>query len=330
MDVAFLRAPLTKSEGVVIHPLCVAPMVVAVPTGHRLALKSTREALPLKELAGEVFVVYAREQGPAIHAATVAACLTAGFTPQLGQEAPRVTSALSLVAAGLGVSIVNPALYAAVPYDPHRDFRAVTVAVSAPTVLSVHPSIAVESVEELINLIRSSPGRFSYASPGTGTPPHLIGEQFRLSLGLDLVHVPFNGAGQAVASTLAGHTAVAFSALPAAVSLIKEGKLRGLAVTGPSRAAVLSDLPTMAEQGHPEIDGEGWFAFVAPTGTPDELVMLLYREITAALSRPDMSEKLSALGFEAVNKTPEQSAKFFRSEGERWTAVIRSAGIKAE
>jgi tripartite-type tricarboxylate transporter receptor subunit TctC len=226
--------------------------------------------------------------------------------------------------------VVNPALYATVSYDPHRDFRAITVAVSAPTVLCVHPSIAAENVKGLVDLIRSSPGKFSFASPGTGTPPHLIGEHFRLSLGLDLVHVPFNSAGQAVASTLAGHTPVAFSALPPAVPLIKEGKIRGLAVTSPSRSAALPDTPTMTEEGDPEINGEGWFAFIAPAGTPEEIVALLYREIVAALSRPDIREKLAALGFEVVSKTPEESARFFRNEGERWMAVIRSAGIKTE
>src|ERR1043166_4770778 len=117
--------------------------------------------------------------------------------------------------------VVNPAMYDSVPYDPYRDFDPVTVAVSSPTVLTVHPSLPVQTVKEMVDLIKSSPGRFSFASPGTGTPPHLIGEQFRLSLDLDLVHVPFNSAGLAVGATLAGHTPVAFTSLPPAVPQIR-------------------------------------------------------------------------------------------------------------
>ena len=127
--------------------------------------------------------------------------------------------------------VVNPSMYDTVPYDPYKDFAPVTIAVSAPTVLSVNPSLPVQTVKDLVALIRSGGAKYSFASPGIGTPPHLIGEHFRLSLGLDLVHVPFNSAGQAVASTLAGHTPIAFSSLPPAVPHIREGKLHALAVT---------------------------------------------------------------------------------------------------
>ena len=164
--------------------------------------------------------------------------------------------------------VVNPAMYDTVPYDPYKDFDPVTIAVSAPTVLTVHPSLAVQTVKDLVALIRSSGTKYSFASPGIGTPPHLIGEHFRLSLGLDLVHVPFNSAGQAVASTLAGHTPIAFSSLPPAVPQIKDGKLRALAVTSKTRSPALPDVPSMAEAGYPEIEGEGWFAFIVPAGTP--------------------------------------------------------------
>ena len=145
--------------------------------------------------------------------------------------------------------VVNPAMYDTVPYDPYKDFDPVTIAVSAPTVLSVHPSLAVQTVKDLVALIRSGGTKYSFASPGTGTPPHLIAEHFRLSLGLDLVHVPFNSAGQAVASTLAGHTPIAFSSLPPAVPQIKDGKLRALAVTSKTRSPPLPDVPSMAEAG---------------------------------------------------------------------------------
>lgn len=225
--------------------------------------------------------------------------------------------------------VVNPAMYDTVPYDPYKDFDPVTIAVSAPTVLSVHPSVAVQTVKDLVTLIRSGGGKYSFASPGTGTPPHLIGEHFRLSLGLDLVHVPFNSAGQAVASTLAGHTPIVFSSLPPAVPQIKEGKLRALAVTSKTRSPALSDVPSMVETGYPEIEGEGWFAFIVPAGTPKEITAVLNREIIRVIALPDIKEKLAALGFAAVGTTPEETAALFRTESAKWAKVIREAGIKA-
>jgi tripartite-type tricarboxylate transporter receptor subunit TctC len=226
--------------------------------------------------------------------------------------------------------VVNPAMYDSVPYDPYRDFDPVTVAVSSPTVLTVHPSLPVQTVKEMVDLIKSSPGRFSFASPGTGTPPHLIGEQFRLSLDLDLVHVPFNSAGLAVGATLAGHTPVAFTSLPPAVPQIRDGKLHALAVTSKMRSQALPDVPSMAEAGYPGVVGEGWFAFIVPARTPKDIIALLQREIVAIVSLPDITEKMAELGFEAVGDTPDEAAALFRSESAKWAKVIRAANIKAK
>jgi len=225
--------------------------------------------------------------------------------------------------------VINPAMYDKVPYDPYKDFEPVTVAVSAPTVVTIHPSLAARNLTELVTLIKAGGTNYSFASPGTGTPPHLIGELFRLSLGLDLVHVPFNSAGQAVASTLAGHTPIAFTSLPPAVPQIQEGRLRALAVTSKTRSAALSEVPDTAEAGYPEIQGEGWFAFVVPAGTPMDIVTLLNREINRAMVQPDIKEKVVALGFTVIGTTPEDSATLFRAEGAKWSKVIREAGIKA-
>jgi tripartite-type tricarboxylate transporter receptor subunit TctC len=225
--------------------------------------------------------------------------------------------------------VVNPAMYDTVPYDPFKDFDPVTIAVTAPTVLSVHPSLAVQTVKDLVTLIRSDGGKYSFASPGTGTPPHLIGETFRLSLGLDLVHVPFNSAGQAVASTLAGHTPIAFTSLPPAVPQIQDGKLRGLAVTSKTRSQALPDVPSMQEAGYPEIDGEGWFAFIVTAGTPKNIIALLNREIVQIMALADIKKKMASLGFETVGNSPAEATALFKSENIKWTRIIREAGIKA-
>ncbi len=223
--------------------------------------------------------------------------------------------------------VVNPALYPRVAYDPLKDFSPVTLAVTAAVILTVHPSVPASTVKDLVALVKSNPGKYSYASPGTGTPPHLVGELFRLSLGLDIVHVPFNGGGLAIASTVAGHTPISFGSMAPAVPMVKDGTLRALAVTTKSRSPALPDVPTMTEAGYPEVAGESWFVVVVPAGTPAEIVALLHREIAKMMERPDLQERLATLGYQPVVSTPEACAALLKSEMVRWTKVIRDAGI---
>jgi tripartite-type tricarboxylate transporter receptor subunit TctC len=226
--------------------------------------------------------------------------------------------------------IVNPMMYASVPYDPYKDFAPVTIAVSSPIVLAVNASMPVRSVGELVSMVRADPGRHFFASPGIGTPPHLVGEHFRLKFGLDLPHVPFTGAGAAVNSAIGGHTPIVFASLPPVVPQINEGRLRGLAVMSSNRAAVLADVPTIVELGQPDLTGEGWFAFLAPAGTPREILSLLHKQIVKAMALSDVKERLSALGYETIGSTPEACAQQFRSEGAKWAEVVKQARIKAE
>jgi len=184
----------------------------------------------------------------------------------------------------------------------------VTIAVTSSPVLTVHPSLPVHTVSDLVSLIKSSPGKYNFASGGTGTPGHLVGEQFRLSLGLDLVHVPFNSAGLAVGAAVAGHTAIAFTSVVPAAPQVKEGM----------RSQTLPDMPTMAEAGYPGIEGEAWFAVIVPAGTPKEVVALLHREIVKAIALPGMKERMTSLGFEPVASTPEECAAQFRTESAKW------------
>jgi tripartite-type tricarboxylate transporter receptor subunit TctC len=226
--------------------------------------------------------------------------------------------------------VVNPALYPHVPYDPTKDFDPVTIAVRAPAVLTVNPAVPAQTAKDLVALIKANPGKYSFASPGTGTPPHLVGELFRLSLRLDLLHVPFNGGGPAIASAVAGHTPISFGSMAPAVPLVKDGKLRALAVSSKARSPALPEVPTMTEAGYPEVVGESWFAVVVPAGTPKEIIARLQREIARAITLPDMKERLAALGYEPVASTPEESAAQFRAEIAKWGKVIGEAGIKAQ
>jgi tripartite-type tricarboxylate transporter receptor subunit TctC len=224
--------------------------------------------------------------------------------------------------------VVNPTLFDKIPYDPYKDFEPVTLAVASTAVLSVNPSVPAHSVNELIALIRANPGTYSFASPGAGTQAHLAGEQLRLSLGLDLVHVPFNGAGPSIASVVAGHTPIGVSTLATAGPHIKDGKLRALAVTSKTRSRIEPQIPTMTEAGYPDIEGDSWVGVLVPAGTPKEIVALLYREIVAVIALPEINERLIAIGFEPVASTQQEFATRIASEIETWGKVIRAAGIK--
>ena len=224
----------------------------------------------------------------------------------------------------------NPFLFDHVPFDPLKDFDAVTLGAMTPVVLGVHPSVKAQSVKELVDLVRATPGKFSYASPGTGTPPQLVGALFQHALKLDLVHVPFEGGGNAVLATVAGHTPISFGAAAPAVPLIKDGKLRALAVTGKARSPTLPDVPTMAEAGFPQVEGFTWTAVVVPAGTPKEIVTKLHGLTVAALAQPDVREKLAAIAYVPVGNSPEECTAFFKSEMAKWGPVIKAAGLKAE
>ncbi|MBX9843558.1 MAG: tripartite tricarboxylate transporter substrate binding protein [Xanthobacteraceae bacterium] len=229
-----------------------------------------------------------------------------------------------------GGHVNNPFLYSHVPYDPFKDFDAVTLGASQPVVLTVHPSVPAQSVKELIALVKANPGKYSFASPGVGTPPQLVGELFRLSLAPDLIHVPFNGGGPAIGATVAGHTPTSFGALTPAVPLVKDGKLRALAVTSRTRAKALPDVPTMAEAGYPDVEGASWAAVVVPAGTPREIIVQLQRMIAGVVVMPDVKERLDALGFEPVVNTPDECTAFFKAESAKWSKVIKAAGLRAD
>jgi tripartite-type tricarboxylate transporter receptor subunit TctC len=225
---------------------------------------------------------------------------------------------------------VNPTLFAKLSFDPDKDLAPVTLAVSATNVITVHPSVPAGSLKELVALIKANPGKYSYASGGVGTQAHLLGEMLRLSLGLDIVHVPFNGAAPAVASTVAGHTPIAWSTIASAAQALESRQLRPLAVTSKTRSQLLSDIPTTAEAGYPEIEGDSWVGLLVPAGTPREIIDALHREIARIIALPDVKERLPALGFEAVGSTPEEFAARIKVEIEIWGKVIRAANIKPE
>jgi tripartite-type tricarboxylate transporter receptor subunit TctC len=226
--------------------------------------------------------------------------------------------------------VVNPSLYPKIPYDPYKDFTPVTVVGDAPNILMVNPSVPANTVAELVAYIKANPGKLSYASAGTGTTPHLSGELFRLTLKLDIVHVPFSGAGPAIQSLAGGHTPMAFTSLPPAIPMIQEGKLRALAVSAAKRAAALPEVPTLGEAGLPDQEADTLQAVLLPAGTPQPVVDLLYNEIKAIVALPDIKERFALLGLDPVANTPEEFAAQIRREIAKWGKVIHDANIKME
>jgi tripartite-type tricarboxylate transporter receptor subunit TctC len=225
--------------------------------------------------------------------------------------------------------VVNPSLYKRIPFDALKDFIPVTMAASTPNVLVVHPSVPAKSVEELIALIKKQPDKYSnYANPGIGTTPQLSGELFRLALKLDLVGVPFKGAGPAIQSTVAGHTNIAFTALPPTTAQIKNGALRALAVTSKKRSSALPDVPTLDELGIKDQEAETMQGVLVPAGTPKQIVDLLQKEIAAIVAMPDVKAKMQSLGFEPAGNSSAEFTAYIKSEIAKWKKVIADAKIK--
>ncbi|MFL5029401.1 MAG: Bug family tripartite tricarboxylate transporter substrate binding protein [Xanthobacteraceae bacterium] len=243
----------------------------------------------------------------------------------MGAAARAPADGYTILAAG-GNFVINPSLYAKIPYDPVADFTPVTMLCSSPHVLAVHPSVPAVSVKELVALAQADPGKLSYASAGRGTPAHLAGELFRLAFGVDVTHVPFSGGGQAITSTIGGHTSMAVSAVPTAAPYIRGGNVRALAVMSATRTSVLPGVPTMAEAGRP-LEADIVTGLLVRAGTPSEIVELLHREVVRVMAAPEIRERLVTLGFEPVAGSPEEFAAWIRNEIAKWANVIRDANI---
>jgi tripartite-type tricarboxylate transporter receptor subunit TctC len=226
--------------------------------------------------------------------------------------------------------VINPSLFEKVAFDPYKDFDPIALAVGFSSAFSVHPSVPAKTVKELIEVVRANPGKYSYASPGFGTPSHLLGEQFRMTYNLDIVHVPYPGSGPAITATISGVTPICFASTTAAAPQVPDGKLRVLAILSKKRASSLPEVPTIAEAGFPGMDGDGWVGALAPAGTPKEIVMLLNKQINEAITLPEVKERLIGVGLDPIGGTPEDFATVMRTEGERWAKVIKAAGLKAK
>jgi tripartite-type tricarboxylate transporter receptor subunit TctC len=297
------------------YPTRPVRVVVGFPAGGPTDVIARLVAQHLGDSLGQQFVV---ENVPG-----------AGGNLASGQVARATADGYTIMAISTGF-MVNPSLYAKVPYDPVKDFTAVTLVAASPNVVVVNPQVPAKTLPELVQLIRDNPGKYSYAGPGVGSTPHLGGELFRLTYKLDLVHVPFTGAAPAVQATIGGHTPIAFTALPSSMSAIQAGQVRAIGIAAKERSAQIPDVPTFAEQGVKDQEADTLTGIVAPSATPKEIVDLLAREIAKAVARPDVRERLAALGFTPVASTPEEFSARIKVEIDKWGKVVRDASLKIE
>jgi tripartite-type tricarboxylate transporter receptor subunit TctC len=225
--------------------------------------------------------------------------------------------------------VINPSLYEKMPYDAARDLAPISLAVSMPIILVVNNEVPAKTVQELVALARTQPGKLTVGHAGVGTPAHLAGELFKAAAHVDVQQVPYRGIPALLPDLLAGRLTMTFPNIAVVLPLLREGKLRAIAVASHKRATATPDLPTMAEAGLPGIDATAWFGLMAPAGTAPAIVDKIHRETVKIMATADVRKRLDDLGMEVIANSPAEFAAVIRTETPRWAKVIKDAGIKA-
>ena len=312
--VAAFATPMAMAQPV--YPNKPIRMIVPFPPGGPNDILGRVVAAKLTEQLGQQVVVDNRGGAGGIIGAEIAARSAAdGHT---------------LLLSGTASMAINPGLHKKLPYDPLKDFAPISMLATAPSLLTVHPSLAVRSVKDLITLAQAKPGKLNFVSAGHGTPPHLAGELFKSMTGVDMVHVPYKGGGPALADLLAGQVELYFSGISSVLPFVKENRLRGVAVTSAKRTAVLPDTPTVSESGLPGFEVSNWYAVAAPAATAPVIIKRLNAEILTVLTVPELKKRFFELAADPFGSTPEQLAAYNRTELVKWARAIKAAGITPE
>lgn len=307
---------LTASAQAQNYPVRPIRFVVPAPPGGAPDALARLMGQGLTENLGQTVVVDNRAGGNGIIGSDIGArAAPDGYTIVMGYAGP---------------FSINPGLYDKLPYDPVKDFVPITLIATGQNILVVNPSVPAKSVKELVALAKSKPGQLNFASGGTGQSSHLSMELFMSTAGIKMVHVPYKGAGPAMADVMGGQVSLQFLALPPAIPQMKAGKLRGLAVTGSKRSPALPEIPTVAESGLPGYEVLTWYGAFAPTKTPRSIVTLLNSEMIRILRRPDMEEQFRRRGLEAGANSPEEFGRYLRGEIDKWKKVVKDANIRIE
>lgn len=236
----------------------------------------------------------------------------------------------TLLTAPIGILAINKWLYKNLGYDPEKEFAPITLAGSVPNVLLANPSVPARDIKELIAYAKANPNKITFASMGTGTTGHLNGEMLKILANVDIQHVPYRGSAPALQDLLGGHVNIMFDNLPTALPLVKAGQLKAFAVTSAARSESLPDVPTLSEAGVAGFEATAWFGFVAPAGTPAEILDLLNSEMVKALKDPEVAEKLKAQGISISANTRAEFTAVIARESKRWKEVVDRAGVKVE
>ena len=230
----------------------------------------------------------------------------------------------------VGNLAINPFLFKNLPYDPVKDFSPITLAATAPNVLVAHPSVAANSVKDLVALARAYPSRLNYASAGNGTVGHMVAELFKTVTNTQIVHIPYKGNGAAITDTLAGNVQLMFSAPGTVLPHIKAGKLKGLATASVKRAHGLEEVPTFGEAGFPAVEASAWYGVLAASGTPRPIITKLHQELVRIIRLPDVRDRFANLGYEAATSTPEEFAQLIKSDLAKWQKVVKASGARVD
>ena len=290
-------------------------MLVGFPVGGGADVAARVLGAPMSESLGQQIIVDNRPGAGSAIASEIAAKATAdGHT---------------LLSIGSSHA-VNAALYPALPYKPAADFNALAIVAKSPVVITANPAVQAKTLQELIALVRSRPGQLNYGSAGVNGINHLAAELLKRVAKLDIILVPYKGVAQALPALMAGEVQLMFATLPGSIGQIKAGRIRAIAVTSAKRSNAAPDIPTVAESGVPGYEASSWFAFLAPAGTPKQIVTRLNAEALRALHKPDISENLIRQGMDPAGSTPAEADAYLRSEIAKWTRVVKEAGIKAQ
>jgi tripartite-type tricarboxylate transporter receptor subunit TctC len=291
-------------------------MLVGFPAGGSTDVLSRQVALALAPVLKQQIIVDNRPGATGI----MAADLTAKANPD----------GHTIMMATVATHAINPALFSKIPFDPVKDFAAVSLVAQYPLLLAVNPALPVKSVNELIELAKTKPGSLRYSSSGNGSPGHLSAEMFRSASKTDLQHVPYKGGSPALTAVLAGECQLNFGTLPGMMPHAKANRLRAIAVTTKSRSPALPDVPTVAESGVTGFDVSSWAGIVVPAGTPKPVIAALHKDITGVLKEPALNARLSAEGAPPIGSTPDEFSRFMQVELVKWAAAVKQSGARMD
>jgi tripartite-type tricarboxylate transporter receptor subunit TctC len=335
-----MAAQLQKSGGGIMKPVAILALCAMCAAPSQQAAAQTGAGYPSRPIR---LILPASPGGPVD---VIGRTMSAGLADALGQQividnragaggiigAEIVANAnpdgYTLMFSHSGPLAIEAALHAKLSYSPVKDFAPVSLVAASPYVLIVTPNSPAKSVKELVALARSRPGKIHFASGGIGTGLHMSGELLNQAAGIKMVHVPYKGAGPGMTALMGGEVDTMFNGVSSALPHVKAGRLRALAISTARRSSLLPDLPTVAESGF-KYETSGWYGLVAPARTPRQVTARLQGQLVKALSTPEMKERLASQGIDGIASTPEELAQHLRVELDKWTAVVKAAGLKA-